>query len=124
AIHRDPQIPRPSLILADCDHRSSERRAQDEAHKAYGERETEHDEVVKRVGIREDVDGRDPQMERLPRESAQSVIAARDPAPLERDVVEHLAEGNGHHRKIDTAPPRDQRTEQRAGYTTQKRPAD
>ena len=43
------------------------------------------------------------------------VVAAGHRAPLECDVVKHLAEGDRHHGEIDAAPPHDQRAENRAG---------
>ena len=41
--------------------------------------------------------------------AGQAVVAAGDRVPAEGDEIEHLAEGDGHHREIDAAQPHDQR---------------
>ncbi|MGF6471270.1 hypothetical protein QFZ89_006520 [Paraburkholderia youngii] len=110
-------------FFADCDHRAPEWGTQDEAHQTDRQREAKQHEVIERIGIREDVDGRDAKVKRHARKSAQTVVAACQRTPLERDVVEDLSEGDGDHREIDTAPPRAERTEQRAGDPAEQRSA-
>ena len=69
----------------------------------------------------QDVELQQAEIDGLAREAAQAVVAAGERVPLEGDVVEHLAEGDGHHREVDAAPAHDQRAEQRAGDAAQQR---
>ena len=112
------------FVLADRDHGAAERRAQDEGHDADRQRKTEQHEVVKIVGAGEDVDLEGAEIERLAGEAAQAVIAAGQRAPLEGDVVEHLAERDRHHGEIDTAPPHDQGAEDGAAEAAQQHSQD
>src|SRR6516164_6142327 len=123
ALDRDAEKARTPLILADCDHGAPERRAQNESHGADREREAEQHEVIEGIAVRQDVDREQAEVERLAREAAQTVVAAGDRAPLERDVVEHLPERDRHHREIDAAPAYDQRTERGADEAAQQHSA-
>ncbi len=84
-------------------------------HHCGDEREAEQHEKVEGIGVRQDVDGEQAEIEGLARKAAQAVIAAGQRAPLEGDVVEHLAEGDGDHGEIDAAPAHDERAQERAG---------
>src|SRR6266403_263885 len=102
---------RASLVLADRDHGAAERRAQDESHGADHEGKAEQHEEIEVVGVGENVELEEAEIERLARKAAQAVVAAGYRTPLERDVIKHLAERDRHHRKIDAAPPHDQGAE-------------
>ena len=83
-------------------------------HRADRKREAEQHEIVEGVRAGQDVELEEAEVDRLAREAAQAVVAAGERAPLEGDVVEHLAEGDRHHGEIDAAPPHDQQAEDRA----------
>ena len=94
-------------------------------HHARREREAEQHEIIEGVGVVDRMSiGEEAEIERLAREAAQPVIAAGERAPLEGDVVEHLAEGDRHHGEIDAAPAHDERAEDRAGEAAEQRAAD
>ncbi len=114
---------RTPLIFADRDHGAPERGAQDETHHTDRQRKAKQHEVVERVGVRQDVDPGDAEIERLARKAAQPVVAAGDGAPLERDVVEDLPERDGDHREVDAASPCDERAQQCAGNAAEQRAA-
>ena len=72
------------------------------------------DEVVESAVVVQDVDVERAEIQRLALEAAQAVVAAGHRAPLERDVIKHLAEGDRHHGEIDAAAAHQQHAKQRA----------
>ena len=123
AVDRNSQESGAPLIFADRYHRAPERRAQDETHQPHRQRDAEQNEVVERIRVRQNVDGCETEIERLPGESAQAIVASGDGAPLKGDVIEHLPEGDGNHGEVDTPPTGDEGAQQRSGYTAQQHPA-
>src|SRR5262249_6025978 len=101
SFHRDAEKASAALVLANGQHRAAERRAQYQRHRSCNQRQEEQDEVVERIGVGKDIDGEESEMEGLARKSAQAVVAARERAPLERDVIKHLPEGDGYHGEVD-----------------------
>src|SRR5262249_50558535 len=83
----------------------------------------DEEEIVEGVGVREDVDREQPEIERLAGEAAQSVISSGQRAPLEGDIVEDLAERDGDHGEVDAAPAHDERAQQGAGNAAEQHPA-
>src|SRR6185437_2137379 len=110
-LDRNAEKARATLVLADRDHGAAEGRAQDEAHRADRERKAEQHEVVEGEVVVEDVELEEAEIERLAMEAAQAVVAAGQRAPLEGDVVEHLAECDRHHGEIDATPAHQQQSE-------------
>ena len=64
------------------------------------------------------------EIQRLALEAAQAVVAAGHRAPLERDVIKHLAEGDRHHGEIDAAAAHQQHAKQRADDAAEERAGD
>ena len=88
--------------------RAAERRAQQKRHILPRSGEHGHHEVIERLWIVEDVDFGEAEIERHAGPGAHPVIAPGRRAPLEGDVIEHLAEGDAAHREINAAQPYDQ----------------
>src|SRR5581483_7775987 len=110
-----------ALVLADGDQRMAEGRAQDEAHDGDDDGEADQHEIIERPVVVQDVEAQEAELDRLARKAAQAVVAAGERRPLEGDVIEHLAEGDGDHGEIDAAAMHHQRAEQRAGDAAKER---
>src|SRR5487761_1973222 len=109
-----------ALVLADRDHGAAERRSQNEGHGAGHQRKAEQYEVIEIVGVGQNVELEQAEIDRLTRETAQAVVAAGQRAPLKSDVIKHLPERDRHHSEIDAAPAYDQGAEDGAAKTAQK----
>ena len=115
ALDRDAEETRPALVLANGNHGPPERRPQDECHDGHGDGKTKQDEVIKRIGVRQDIDREEAEIDRLAGEAAQTVVAAGHRAPLERDVIKHLSKRDRDHGKIDAAPAHEQHAQEGPG---------
>ena len=73
--------------------------------------EAEQDKVIETVGVGQDVDFEQAQINRLAREAPQSIVPTGQRAPLKRNVIEDLAERDCHHGEVDAPTPHDQLTE-------------
>src|SRR6266849_6277783 len=102
-------------VLADRLQHGAERRVQD----ALQGRDRQHNQRVgeevegQRVAERQ---GHARQRERLQRDAAQPVVAARQVGGVKGDEVEHLCEGECEHREIDTAPAQAEEPHQGASH--------
>src|SRR6185437_1938577 len=74
----------------------------------YGDNEEEQHEIVERLLVMQDVELEEAEIDRLPAPARKPVIAACDIVPAVGDEVEHLAEGDSHHREINAAQPDNQ----------------
>ena len=113
-----------ALVLADRDHGAAEWRAQNKSHGADHHGKAKQHEKIEVVGTGENVELEQAEVDRLTREAAQAVVAARQRTPLKCDVVEYLAESDRHHGEIDATPPHDERAENGAANAAQQHSRD
>ena len=105
---------RPHLVLPDRLQHLSERRMDEPPQEDDDDGEDEQDEVEE-GGVRAQVRGRRPELQRGTRDVQQPVLPAGDGVPLDGDEPEHLAERDGHQREVDAAPVRQEAGHDRAG---------
>ena len=96
------------LVLANSEQRPSERRVQQRRHNGDGDRETAQHEIVKDLVITGDVQPGKTEVDGQTVPAGQAIVAAGYRIPAEGDVVEHLAERDGDHGKINAAQANDQ----------------
>ena len=114
-VDRNAEKARAALVLADRQQGAAERRAQQRRHDPDRDGEKHQHEIIEGAVVAENVDFGEAEIDRHALPAGQPVIAAGDRVPAIGDEIEHLAEGDRHHREIDAAQAHDQHADDRRG---------